>query len=73
MHFTAYVGKLWLVKNCRWDCQLDVECLQTSAHPVRMGMLRSERCHYVVVSGQSKRLKVLHLEMAELEKKLALS
>ena len=61
------------MKNCRWDRQFDVECLQTSAHPVRMGMLRSERCHYVVVSGQSKLVKVLQLVMAELEKKPALS
>ena len=59
MHFATYVGKLWLVKSCRRDRQFDVECLQTSAHPVRIGMLRSERCHYVVVSGQSKLVKVL--------------
>ena len=73
MHFATYGRKLWLVKSCRWDRQLDVECLQISAHLVRMGVLRSERCHYVVVSDQSKLVKVLQLEMAELGKKLALS
>ena len=61
------------MKNCRWDCQFEVESLQTSAHPVRMAMLKTERSNNVVVSDQNKLLKVLQLEMAELEKKLALS